>query len=117
MPRTALTVVQSAITGVALGATAADVANGNEFNNADGRTYLHVRNSGVAARTLTLEIQNPTRPADANFPAATIADGSIAFASGVSRIIGPINPCFVTAAGKVEVGGDHAELLLSPFRV
>jgi hypothetical protein len=117
MPRTSIAVVQAALAGIALGGTASDTVNGNEFANADGKTYLHLQNSGASTRLLTIQIQNTTRPGDGQFPAVTMTDATVSVVAGAEMIVGPIPPCYVTSGGKVEVDGAHAELLLSPFRL
>lgn len=117
MAATRLTVVQAALAGIALGASAADSGNGNVFANSDGKTYLHVLNSGGSTYTVTLVAKTTTRPADASFPSQTLSDQVVSVAPGVEKIVGPIPPAYVDSSGDTYATGNNVALKLSPFRL
>lgn len=81
--------------GLAPAFQAADVA-GDEFPNG-GRTYLHVKNAGAAAITVTV---NSQKPCNQGFD----HDLSVSIAAGGEALIGPFEPGrFNNSSGRVAV--------------
>lgn len=120
MARTVLTVVKSpSMAGITLGANAGDASNMNSFPAASGKVYCHLRNSnaGSTARTATFHAVTTTRPADAQFPAQSVADIVVSVAAGVEKIVGPFPAAYIDASQGVMIDPSHAELLISPFEV
>lgn len=80
---------------------AADVAG--DTAAAGGRTYLLFRNTGVAARTATLQsFYNPV-------PGAAAANVSVPLPAGATRLVGPLNsfPNLASPEGFVNITYDN----------
>lgn len=97
MPRTALTVQNISLSGLAPSYAAADATNGNNFAN-DGSVFLHVKNTGAGACTVT--IQTPGKVAGVDIAEVTL---SVPATSG-DKMIGPFDPTvFNQSDGTVNV--------------
>lgn len=86
MARTTLSVQDLVPTGLAQSYTAGDAANGMQFN-LSGNTFLHVKNTGGGALTLTL-VSNGVKVGGVAIPDQTV---TVPATTG-DRMIGPIDP-------------------------
>lgn len=85
MARTTLAVQQITLGGATPALVAGDAANGHDFVN-DGHTFLHIKNTGGAAVTVT--IQTPAKVGGMDVSELEV---SIPATNG-DRMIGPFNP-------------------------
>lgn len=81
MPRTDFTVLQIARTGLTAAYTAADGSNQNAFVN-DGRTYLHVKNGGGGAITVTIDTPGVV-------DGLAVGNLAVSVGAGVEKVLGP----------------------------
>lgn len=108
-----LTVAQTSLAGVALGAVAA-AGGGDSFPN-DGATALYVKNGSGAPITVTADAPN----AD-NFGVVDAShDSAVAVAAGAERLLGPYPPGrFNDANGRVQLTySGVTSLTVAPFRI
>jgi len=116
MARTNLSVQNVVRAGLTPTETAADVANGNQFDNdTENRTFLKVRNSGGSPYNVTI---TPLDPADADGLNVTIADRVVAVTNGATVFIGPFpSSVYTQPDGKIYASGANAALLFSPVKL
>lgn len=92
MARAVLTVQKILPSGLAPSYAAGNLADGHEFAN-DGNVFLHVKNTGGGACTVT--VQTPT-----TFGGMALADASVSVpATTGDRMIGPFDPAYFNQAG------------------
>jgi hypothetical protein len=92
MTRGTLSVQEIALAGTTPSYSAGDAANGHQFVN-DGQTFLHVKNTGGGACTVTL-----TTPATIGGVALADPTVSVPMTSG-DKMIGPFDPSLFNNAG------------------
>lgn len=108
MPRTAISVTDSAKAGVTLAAgTAADVVNGNSAVN-DGRTLAICANAGVTSRTVTI---TPSATVDG----LTVAARTITLPASTTKLCGPYD--IGTYGTTLQISGDHADVKFQFVRI
>lgn len=91
MAVTSLTIQQISEAGLVANYSAANV-DGSTFSNAPaGRIFLHVKNTDVAARTITVAAIKTSETVP-GMGVMTKAGVSVAVASGTDRMIGPFPP-------------------------
>lgn len=99
----ALTPVQATPTGAVISFAAA-ASGGDTVANANKDQILLFQNSHAsAARTVTITAQDTTRPADANYPATTVADIEVEIAAGEVARVGPLGEAFNNSSGNIEI--------------
>lgn len=98
-----LTKVVPLISGVA-SVPASAAAGGDSVANPRGNTILRITNGGGSSITATIAAgANPTRPADGQFPAMTLANQAVSIAAGATKLIGPIPTAFNDSGGNVQI--------------
>lgn len=97
-----LTKTTPALAGVVPTSNAA-AAGGDQVANPKGKTMLRVANGSGGALTVTVAAQQTTRPADATFPAMTVASQAVSVGAGAVKYIGPIGPAFIDANGNTQL--------------
>lgn len=86
MPRTALTLQDISIAGLAPTYSAGDAANGHTIAGADSDSFLHVKNTGGGACTVTLN-------ATARIAGLALANQTVSVpATTGDKMIGPLRP-------------------------
>lgn len=103
MARTRITPQTFTGTGAAITWTNADQANGMVFANRAGKSLLLIKNADASDRTITIQVQNATRPADGNWPAQTVGDLTLAVVAGTEAQMGPFPLSHQTNGGDVEL--------------
>lgn len=92
MPRTALTVQDVVLAGLAPAYVAGDAVNQHEFAN-DGKVFLHVKNAGVASINVTVK-------AAVTHGGFTLTDKVVAVpATTGDKMIGPFDPAVCNQSG------------------
>jgi hypothetical protein len=92
MARTVINRQDIVVTGLAPVYSAGDLANGHQFDN-DGNTFLHVKNTGAGACTVT--IQTYGKVGGASLTNLTVV---VPITTG-DRMIGPFDPTVFNQAG------------------
>jgi hypothetical protein len=104
-----LTIQKIDQTGIAPSFVAAD-AGGDTFSN-DGRTFLHVKNGGGSAITVTID---SVAPCNYGFD----HDLQVTVNAGAEQIIGPFEPKRFNTDGKVSVSySDVTSVTVAAFRL
>jgi hypothetical protein len=70
----------------------------------DERTFLHVKNGGGSAQTVTI---NPVSPTSAKVPGVgqvAVPAISVSVPAGSEKMIGPIPAAYIDATGNINVG-------------
>ena len=108
-----LSVAQTSLAGVALGAVAA-AGGGDSFPN-DGATALYVKNASGGALTVTAAAPNADNFGVTN----AVHDSVVSVAAGAERILGPFPPGrFNDANNRVQLTySGVTTLTVSPFRI
>lgn len=93
-------------------------SGGDKFPNARGDTYLHVKNGGASAITVTIEAQTTSRVI-AGFGTVTKSDGGGSVAAGGEKIFGPFPiAAFNDTSGDVSVTyDDTTSVTVGAFRL
>lgn len=93
MPRATLSVQDITTSGLVATYANGDAANGHQFAN-DGDVFLHVKNGGTAAITVTV-------PTPAKVSGLDVADVSVSVGAGGEAFIGPFDPTLFNQSGGV----------------
>lgn len=97
------TLTRQDITEAGLEASYASAASGGDQVANDGRTVLHVKNAGGAARTVTVTAQDSSESVP-GFGTMTRADIAVAVPDAGDRFIGPLPlEAFNDAAGNIQI--------------
>lgn len=103
MPATTLTVTTIGTNGALVADQSSDVANGNQFRNRPGKTFLMVYNGDASSRTITIPCQVATRPADGTFGPQATDPITQAMAAGTRYLFGPFPQSFNDGNDNVQI--------------
>jgi len=87
------------IAGVVPASFSPTATTGDTIANPRNDLFLRVNNGSGGSINATVKAVQVNRPADATFPAQTVADQVVAVAAGAIKLIGPIPAAYVDTGG------------------